>query len=421
MVSGRLNFFLCWFLLGSAGFSSAVAIGYAEPATPSWGFFGHRRINRLAVFSLPMEMALFYKKNLEYITEHAVDPDKRRYASPFEASRHFMDLDRYGSPPFAELPRSWADACARLTDIYIRTPTADSVFLFGYEQTSLRAGRYYFCDTARQGAAWWPADGISAADYHRWFATTLFLQYFEERKEVPCDSLQVLFEGRLPCQTVWAVDTFSAHGILPYHLAGMEKRLQAAFASGDAPLILRLSAEIGHYVADAHVPLHTTANYNGQLTGQYGIHAFWESRIPELFADARYQYLVGAAHYVANPAEYYWDIVLDSHQWVDRVLDTERVLRRTFPPDQQYSLERRGGTAVRTQSPGFAYAYEQALDGLVEQRMRQAVRAVASTWYTAWTDAGQPDLSKLKIGRHSGRRDSEKRAPPGSGFGRPHE
>ena len=32
---------------------------------------------------------------------------------------------------------------------------------------------------------------------------------------------------------------------------------------------------------------------------------------------------------------------------------------------------------------------------MVERRMRQAIFAVASLWYTAWVNAGQPDLSGL--------------------------
>jgi hypothetical protein len=35
------------------------------------------------------------------------------------------------------------------------------------------------------------------------------------------------------------------------------------------------------------------------------------------------------------------------------------------------------------------------MDGMVERRMRAAIHAVASVWYTAWIDAGQPDLSKM--------------------------
>ncbi|MEL6356174.1 MAG: hypothetical protein AAFQ37_04495, partial [Bacteroidota bacterium] len=49
--------------------------------SPDWGFFGHRRINRMAVFTLDPEMMPFFRANLEYLTDHAVDPDKRRYAT----------------------------------------------------------------------------------------------------------------------------------------------------------------------------------------------------------------------------------------------------------------------------------------------------------------------------------------------------
>ena len=48
----------------------------------SWGFHAHRIINRSAVYTLPIEIALFFKKHIEYISEHAIDPDKRRYAIP---------------------------------------------------------------------------------------------------------------------------------------------------------------------------------------------------------------------------------------------------------------------------------------------------------------------------------------------------
>ena len=71
----------------------------------AWGFHAHKMINRYAVFTLPTELFGFYKKNIDYITEHAVDPDKRRYAILEEGPRHFIDIDHYGSYPFPELPR----------------------------------------------------------------------------------------------------------------------------------------------------------------------------------------------------------------------------------------------------------------------------------------------------------------------------
>ena len=81
-------------------------------------------------------------------------------------------------------------------------------------------------------------------------------------------------------------------GIFKRFIIGLVK----AFKEKDIDYILKNSADLGHYVSYAHVPLHTTENYNGQLTNQKGIHAFWESRLPELFADG-YDYLVGTAKY----------------------------------------------------------------------------------------------------------------------------
>jgi hypothetical protein len=75
-----------------------------------WGFFAHQKINRLAVFTLPVEMIGFYKKNIQYISEAAVNPDRRRYAIPEEAPRHYIDLDEYGDSAATKLPRYWKQA-----------------------------------------------------------------------------------------------------------------------------------------------------------------------------------------------------------------------------------------------------------------------------------------------------------------------
>ena len=168
-------------------------------------------------------------------------------------------------------------------------------------------------------------------------------QYYEDVATIPCDSLQMLFPGTT-CngnQIIYLHDVFSEHGIVPYHLQVMQRRLTNAFKSQDLESILRISAEFGHYIADACVPLHTTSNYNGQLTNQVGIHAFWESRIPELFAIDEFDMVVGTATYIDDPVTYFWGLVLDSHKEVDRVLSLEKELSKTYPSDQQYCMEDR--------------------------------------------------------------------------------
>lgn len=271
-----------------------------------WGFYAHQKINYYAVFLLPPQMLAFYKPNIEFLSEHSVDPDKRRYAVAEEGPRHYIDIDRYGQYPFDSLPRKWNEAVAR------------------YSQEELQK-----------------------------------------------------------------------HGILPWWLQIMHARLTQALKEKNGAKILKLSAEIGHYIADAHVPLHASGNHNGQLTGQQGIHGFWESRIPELLAEKEWNFFIGKASYLKNPPEFIWARVLESAAASDSVLKFEKSLNDSFSPDQKFSFENRNGIIVRQYSSAYAIAYNKLLAGMIERRMRQSIFAIASFWYTAWVDAGQPDLAQL--------------------------
>ena len=175
----------------------------------------------------------------------------------------------------------------------------------------------------------------------------------------------------------------------------MKKKLQKAFEQKNVDLILKHSADIGHYIGDAHVPLHTTENYNGQLTNQKGIHGLWESRLVEI-NDENYDYFVGSAEYISDMRRYVWDAVRASHLAVDSVLNIELQVTEDMGPDKKYSYERRGNTTVSVYSYEFSQEYHQRMNGMVERRLRAAINAVGSVWYTAWVDAGQPDLKKLQ-------------------------
>ncbi|HUC83463.1 MAG TPA: zinc dependent phospholipase C family protein [Flavisolibacter sp.] len=268
-----------------------------------WGFYGHQKINYYAVFLLPPQMLPFYKQNIQFLSEHAVDPDKRRYAVAEEGPRHYIDIDRYGAYPFDSLPRRWDSAVAKFGE-----------------------------------------------------------------------------------------DTLQAHGIVPWWVQAMKARLTNAFKEKDAAKILKISAEIGHYIADAHVPLHASSNHDGQHTDQKGIHGFWESRIPELLAEKNWDFFIGKADYIKHTQNFIWQRVLESAAAADTVLKAEKALSKQFSPDQRYSFEPRNGVVQRQYSSAYAKAYDAALNGMVERRMRQSVYAIASFWYTAWVDAGQPDL-----------------------------
>lgn len=186
------------------------------------------------------------------------------------------------------------------------------------------------------------------------------------------------------------------NGILPWHIEKQTYQLTEAFRSKDISLILRLSADLGHYIGDAHVPLHTTSNYNGQKTDQHGIHAFWESRLPELFF-TKYDLVTGKAEYLPDISKAVWHAISISNQAVDSVLLFEKTLSQSFPADKKYTYEERGSSVVRTYSIDYSESYNKLLGKQVENRLRNAIKLTGDIWYTCWVNAGQPDLTSMRM------------------------
>lgn len=370
MVSLRILLFAGSFLV--AGVSSKPIL-----SPDFWGFFAHKRINYLAVLTLPPEMMIFYKPHIEFVSNHAVDADMRRYASQFEAPRHFIDLDNYG-PPFDKLPQGWREAVLMYTQCSLVTDSGD---------------------TLQFGSSTLPIQDSTRLRYNQFFFSQIYPKIHSGDVEIPIDSVKNFMEAcgwKLKIRKAFFADRLTEHGIIPWHLQKMQKLLTEAFRKKEVEKILRLSADIGHYIGDAHVPLHTCSNYNGQKTGQQGIHGFWESRIPELFADAGYDYFVGKPEYIEHTAPYFWNIVFQSHTMVDSVLAFERALRLKTPPDLQNCPDLRNGILVLAPCRAFSAQYQEDLQNMIERRMRGAIHALSSCWYTAWVDAGQPDLSGLE-------------------------
>ncbi len=154
-------------------------------------------------------------------------------------------------------------------------------------------------------------------------------------------------------------------------------------------------SDLGHYVADTCVPLHTTFNYNGQYTNQHGILALWESRVPESFL-GDYDYYIGKVVYLWDPLDFSWGLIKESFALVDSTLILERKLSAAYDEDRKYRLISKNGKISQHYSTEFVFDYNILLDGMVERRMKRAIFATASFWYSAWIDAGQPELNQLK-------------------------
>jgi hypothetical protein len=271
----------------------------------NWGFWAHKKINEIAVFSLPNSMLGFYKANIFILRDRAVNPDKRRYSNPKEAPRHYLDADHYGPDPFTAIPKRWDKAVE---------------------------------------------------------------QYSE--------------------------DTLNAYGIVPWHISKVTWQLQQAFDQKDIKRIIFLSADLGHYISDAHVPLHTTMNYNGQLTGQKGIHGFWESRIPELYGE-EFELWTDSAEYIDDPLEMAWEIIKESHAMLDSVLCLEVEITDSLGLNKKFGYDPDSRQGKKQYTRKYAKIYNKKLNGMVERRMKKSIHRVASFWYTAFVNSGLTNLNEL--------------------------
>jgi len=270
-----------------------------------WGFHAHKMINKQAIVLLPKEMRGFYKTHQIYLSEHAVDPDKRRSVVHNEGPRHYIDLDRYPDSLRCCLPRKWNDAVLR----------------FGS-------------------------------------------------------------------------DSLYKNGVAPWWIMRLQSALTQAMKNRDAKRILKLSADLGHYIGDIHVPLHSTENYDGQLTKQKGIHALWESRVPELFSTTYVLEEKYKPQYLNNPVEKIWQAMAKSFIAVDSVLAMDKSLFDA-KGEREYAINENGKGSRKEVSEAYAKSYNALLGNQVERRLNASIRTLADMWYTAWVDAGQPPLNNL--------------------------
>jgi hypothetical protein len=102
----------------------------------------------------------------------------------------------------------------------------------------------------------------------------------------------------------------------------------------------------------------------------------------------------GKAKYIDNVSDFTWKIIKESHQLVDSVLKIERIISKS-DKILKYSYEVKGNTTQKVYSKEFSGKYHTLLNGMVQRRLKSSIYAVGCIWYTAWVDAGQPNLELL--------------------------
>jgi len=173
--------------------------------------------------------------------------------------------------------------------------------------------------------------------------------------------------------------TLRRYGLLPWREAEEFGNLRRAFEEfkRDAPYttsnVVLFSAVASHYMQDAHQPFHATENYDGQQTGNHGIHARFERDLIERF-ESRLRLKPAAPTPMASPRDASFEVLLTSYLLVDQILkaDTEAVAGKDTYDDDYFEK------------------FFTKVQPVLERRLSEAITATASMIVGAWDQAGRP-------------------------------
>ena len=254
----------------------------------AWGPAAHKLVNTWAIATLPATVRPFFEDRRSFLVDHASDPDDWIKKDPYERSRHYIYLDKYGLFPYLELPYSYKAAVAK-------------------------------------------------------------------------------YSGR----------RVSRNGVLPWRIGEYSLRLTNDLQDEKWEEARLDAAALASYVAEAHDPLNTTQNFDGQLTDQTGLGQRFGSNLVERYTNF-FMFHPEEAAKVDDATAYAFRMCLEANTWVDRIVWAD--------------WRSRSGLADYTDEY-FDRFYTQ-IGSTAMQELNAAAHDAGSYWYTAWLNAGQPALPR---------------------------
>ena len=176
-------------------------------------------------------------------------------------------------------------------------------------------------------------------------------------------------------------------GIAPWVIKDYYFRIIDLFKNKKWNESIHAMSAMSHYIADLHMPLHTCANYNGQLTGNEGIHFRWEKSLVEEYVDEIIPN--GSAEYIDDPVEMSFTIVKESFSVYPELLKADTKARAPLTEVQADSLNTY--KKLTFEDKYLAVLYDETSE-ILHERLNSAAQRIASYWYSCWIKAGSPKI-----------------------------
>jgi len=190
-------------------------------------------------------------------------------------------------------------------------------------------------------------------------------------------------------------ETVQKNGLLPWRISDFTDSLAYSISKWERDKILKYLSWLAHYVEDAHQPLHVTENYDGQLTGQPGIHSRFETELvrymmqnDELKFDIKkIKENLKESSIIKDRVKFAFDIVLESYRFLEEILSADNYAKSQIPPEKLYRVEKRNGRTRYIYSDEYYSIMSKKLGEVVHGRMTLASVRLATLWLTAMAES----------------------------------
>jgi hypothetical protein len=202
-----------------------------------------------------------------------------------------------------------------------------------------------------------------------------------ERHYIDIDSYPEFLAGTLPrnrstLEAEYGAPTVLANGVVPWAIAEVVTTLTQQFQAQQWSAAALTIADLCHYVGDANQPLHCTKNYDGQLSGNSGIHSRYESSMLSTYLNQLHTPAMSATYY-ASPLDAAFDVIAASWAGVSPILAADNTAKAAS-----------GGSYNST----YYASLWNSTHALTQARLDTASVMTASFVYTAWVNAGRPSV-----------------------------
>jgi len=237
----------------------------------------------------------------------------------------------------------------------------------------------FFPKELNQLKAWAPilAEHASDADFRKRNDKTEFVKHFIDIDNYDDFNKRHRIEENFEkAHLKYGIEKIKKEGTLPWVTDSTYKALVHDFKTVNWNQAVLTAADLGHYVGDGFMSLHISANYDGQLSAQSGIHRRYEETMIDRHIDA-IKFSTSPCHKISKVQSYIFNYLYANHSYVQLLLQADKTA--SIMAGEQYN------------EVYFESLWNNS-NSFTTKLLEESSKTTAALIYTAWLEAGKPKI-----------------------------